>query len=228
MTRGLRRFTLTAHVLSSVGLVGSIASFLALAITALITQQAEIVRAVYPAMDLTARLVILPLAVASLLTGLVQSLGTPWGLFRHYWVVAKLLITVFATVVLYAKLVLIEYAAGLVALPSLPVTELQALGTELVVHATGGLFVLLVPTALSIYKPKGLTPYGCRRQQVRISPTAGVQASTPPIVGGVPSRAGPASITLTLRRAYLYGIVVLIAVLHIVILHANGVGLHGN
>lgn len=46
---------------------------------------AQIVRAVYLAMDLTARFVIVPLCLASLLTGLVSSLGTSWGLFQHYW-----------------------------------------------------------------------------------------------------------------------------------------------
>lgn len=44
--------------------------------------------------------VIVPFSVACLLTGLVQSLGTVWGLLRHYWVIAKLLITVAATVLL--------------------------------------------------------------------------------------------------------------------------------
>ena len=47
--------------------------------------------------------VIVPLAIASLLTGVVQALATPWGLFRHYWVVIKLFLTVFATLVLLAS-----------------------------------------------------------------------------------------------------------------------------
>jgi hypothetical protein len=87
MTSGLRKFALTAHVTSSVGLLGSIAAFLALAVTGITSQDAQMVRAAYPAMALIARLVIIPLAFASLLTGLIQSLGTPWGLFRRYWVV---------------------------------------------------------------------------------------------------------------------------------------------
>ena len=35
-----------------------------------------------------------------LLTGLVVSLGTAWGLVRHYWVLFKLLIAAFCTIVL--------------------------------------------------------------------------------------------------------------------------------
>ena len=45
-------------------------------------------------------LVLVPLSFASLLTGLVQALGTEWGLFRYHWVLAKLLMNVFANVAL--------------------------------------------------------------------------------------------------------------------------------
>ena len=72
----------------------------------------QIVRACYLAMPLIAWLVIVPLAVASLLIGIVQSLGTPWGLFRHWWVLLKLLVTVFATTVLLLKMQLIGTVAG--------------------------------------------------------------------------------------------------------------------
>jgi hypothetical protein len=51
-------------------------------------------------MELTGWYVIVPLAVAALLTGLVMALGTPWGLFRHYWVLISLVLTILATVVL--------------------------------------------------------------------------------------------------------------------------------
>src|SRR6266705_6536215 len=112
MAPSLRKFALIAHVTSSVGLLGSIAAFLALAVAGLTSQDADIVRAAYLAMDLITRFVIVPLAFASLLPGLIQSLGTPWGLFRHYWVLAKLLLTVFVTIVLLIKLELISYAAA--------------------------------------------------------------------------------------------------------------------
>jgi len=164
MTPSLRKFALTAHVTSSVGLLGAIAAFLALAVAGLTGQDAQIVRAAYLAMELTARFVIVPLAFASLLTGLIQSLGTPWGLFRHYWVVVKLLLTVFAAVVLLVKMELIGYAARVAAETTLSRVHLRAAGIQLVVHAAGGLLVLLVPTVLSVYKPPGVTRYGRREQ----------------------------------------------------------------
>lgn len=81
----LRKFVLTAHLTSSVGWLGAIAAFLALAVAGLTSQDEQTVRAAYLAMELTAWFVTVPLALASLLSGLIQALGTPWGMFRHYW-----------------------------------------------------------------------------------------------------------------------------------------------
>jgi hypothetical protein len=160
----LRKFALTLHVMSSVGLLGSIAAFLALAIAGLRGQDAQMIRAAYPAMQVITRFVVVPLAIASLVTGLVQSLGTPWGLFRHYWVVVKLLLTVFAVTIMLLKIALIDHAAHLATESILPYTALRAAGLQLAAHAAGGLCVLLVPLMLSTYKPPGMTRYGWRKQ----------------------------------------------------------------
>jgi len=167
MTPSLRKLLLTAHITFSVGWLGAVAAFLALAITGLTSRDAQMVRTAYSAMELTARFVIVPLALASLLSGLIESLGTPWGLFRHYWVLGKLRLTIFATIVLLAKMPLIGYAARRAAEATLSHADLRAVGIQLAVHATGGLLVLLVVTALSVYKPWGLTRYGRRKQQER-------------------------------------------------------------
>jgi len=145
-------------------LLGAIAGFLALAVAGLTSQDDQMVRAAYQAMELIARFVIVALVFASLLTGLIQSVGTPWGLFRHYWVLAKLLLTVFSTIVLLIKMELISYAARLSAETTLSRADLRAAGLQLVIHASGGLLVLLVPAILSVYKPTGMTRYGWRKQ----------------------------------------------------------------
>ena len=160
----LRRFALTLHVISSVGLLGAIAAFLALAVNGVTNQDEQMVRAAYLAMPSIARFVVVPLAFASLLTGLIQSLGTAWGLFRHYWVLVKLLFTVFAAMVLLLKMELIDYAARLATETTLPQADIREAGIQLVVHAASGLSVLLVPIVLSIYKPQGMTRYGWRKQ----------------------------------------------------------------
>ena len=79
MKPGLRKFALTAHIITSVGWFGAIAAFLALSIAGMTSQDAQLVRAVYLVMGLTTWFVIVPLALASLLTGIVSSLGTKWG-----------------------------------------------------------------------------------------------------------------------------------------------------
>jgi hypothetical protein len=164
MTPGLRKLALTAHVASSVGTLGAVAGFLALAIAGLVAQDVQMARSAYLAMDLTAWFVIAPLVLASLLTGIVQSLGTPWGLFRHYWVVAKLLLNLVVTIVLLLQLDLIGYLANVAADTTFSSADLRGLRISPVIHAAGGLLVLLVPVALSLYKPRGLTRYGWRKQ----------------------------------------------------------------
>jgi len=166
MKPALRKALLTAHITSSVGWLGAVAGFLALAIAGLNSKDAELVRAAYLAMALTARFVIVPLAFASLLTGIVQALGTPWGLFRYHWIVVKLLLTIFATAILLLKMPLIGHAARqATATGSLP--SLSTAGRALVIHSAGGLLVLLAITTLSVYKPWGLTLYGRRKLRER-------------------------------------------------------------
>ena len=167
MTPRLRKFALTAHVTSSVGWLGAVAAFLALAVAGLTSQDAQRVRAAYLAMELTGWSVIVPLSLASLFTGLVQSLGTPWGLFRHYWVLFKLLITVLATIVLLVHMQPITYVAGVAAETTLSRADLRGLRIQLVADAGAALLVLLVATTLSVYKPQGRTPYGPKQHKPR-------------------------------------------------------------
>lgn len=165
MTPRLRKFALTAHVTSSVGWLGAVVAYLALAITGLTSPDAQKVRAVYVAMELIGWYVIVPCSLAALLTGLVESLGTEWGLLRHYWVLVKFLLTVVGTVILLRHMRVVSRMAGIAAeATALSGPDFRALRVPLVVHAAGGLLVLLAATALSVYKPWGRTPYGRRRQ----------------------------------------------------------------
>jgi hypothetical protein len=100
MKPGLRRLALITHLTFSVGWIGAVVSYLARGVAAVTTQDGQMVRAAWTGMDLTGWYVIVPLALASLLTGLVMALGTKWGLFRHYWVLISFLLTIISTVVL--------------------------------------------------------------------------------------------------------------------------------
>jgi hypothetical protein len=161
MPVGLRKFALASHVALSVSLLGAIGSFLALAIVGLATRDPLTVRMAYPAMALTAHDVVVPLAIAALAGGIVQGLGTRWGLFRHYWVVAKLLLTDFATSVLLVKLSMVDFAARAAEGGSFG-GDFSMAQMQLVAHAAGGLLLLLIPVLLSIYKPWGMTRLGLK------------------------------------------------------------------
>ena len=165
MAPRLRKFALTAHVTSSVGWLGAVAGFLALAVAGLISRDAQTVRAVYLVMDLTAWYVIVPLCLASLLTGLVSSLSTTWGLFRHYWILLKILITIPSSLMLLVHMQPISYIAGVAANTPLSIADLHGLKIQLVIESGAAVVMLLVATALSVYKPKGLTRYGWRKQR---------------------------------------------------------------
>jgi len=166
MSPGLRKLALTAHVTASVGWLGAVAGFLALAVAGLTSQDAQMVRGTYLATELTARFVIVPLSFASLLTGLVQSLGTKWGLLRHYWVLAKLLINVFANIVLLIYMPTLKSLEGVAAQTTLSSGDLALLrDPSPVLHSGAALLLLIVATVLGVYKPRGLTRYGWRKQQ---------------------------------------------------------------
>ena len=164
LTPPLRKLALTAHVTVSVGWLGAVAAFLALALTGLSGTEEHVVRSSYVAMDLVTRYVILPLCFASLLTGLVSSLGTPWGLFRHYWVVAKLALTVVGTLLLLLHARPITFLADVAARSTMTAGDHRQLRVQLVFDAGAALLLLLVNTTLALYKPRGLTRYGWRKQ----------------------------------------------------------------
>ena len=155
----LRKFVLILHVTTSVGWVGAIVAYLALDITAVTSPAAPTVRAAYLAMEITAEYAIVPLALASVTIGVVNGLTTPWGLFRHYWVAAKLLLTIFATVVLLQELQTIRYLAD----TATAVADPRDLPGTLV-HSVGGLLILLLTLTVAVYKPRGVTRYGWRKQ----------------------------------------------------------------
>jgi hypothetical protein len=210
MTPGVRKLALTTHVTSSVGWLGAVGAFLALAVAGLASQDAQIVRAAYLAMHLTTWFVIVPLCLAALLTGIVQSLGTPWGLFRHYWVVTKLFLTVLATIILLVHTQPIDRVAAVAAQATLAAGDFRQVRIQLVGDACAALFVLLVTTTLSVYKPWGMTSYGLRKQNEALAtwrPAAKRQVAP-------------------WGRYVLLGAIGL--VLMVLLLHLAGVGLHGH
>jgi hypothetical protein len=162
---GMRKFLLTTHIIFSVGWAGAVAVFLAHAIVGLTTSDNNMMSAAYVAMCLSCWLVIVPANLGSLLTGLVQALCTPWGLFRHWWILIKLILTIGCTILLFLHTSQIGYLAQTAPEPA--GTRLQGLRVEIMYKAAAALLVLMAITAISVYKPWGLTPFGQRKLRER-------------------------------------------------------------
>jgi hypothetical protein len=171
MTPIIRKLVRTAHVTFTLGWLGAVAAFLVLAITGLNSQNPQIVSAAYIAMDLITRFVIVPLSVLPLfVTGPLLSLGTPWGLFRHYWIIIKLIINILSTVILLIHLQPISHLAQAAASETLSLAD-HSLQIQMVFASGAALLALLVATVLAIFKPRGMTSYGWRKQYEQRGPT---------------------------------------------------------
>jgi hypothetical protein len=164
MAPGLRKFALTVHLAFSVGWIGAVVAYLSLSVSALTTQDPLTVRAVWIAKELTGWYAIVPLALATLVTGLVMALGTTWGLLRHHWVLISFVLTVFAVIVLLLRMPAVSLLADMTR-----VADSAALGRleRDLLHPGVGLLVLLVIAGLNVYKPRGMTAYGWRKQHER-------------------------------------------------------------
>ncbi|WP_246032050.1 hypothetical protein [Leptospira fluminis] len=158
MSPSLRKFNLTTHVATSVGWMGAVASFLVLSIAGIASVNAEVVRSSYISMDLVSKYAILPMSLASVLTGLILALGTPWGLFRYYWVFIKFVLGVFATIALILhQFVAISEASKKVMIATVgSFPNPGQFGPQLVFDAALAFLVLLFATLLSVYKPWGM------------------------------------------------------------------------
>ncbi|MCR5882203.1 hypothetical protein LRS03_04745 [Rhizobacter sp. J219] len=154
------RMVFMIHVTTSVAWIGAVACFLALAIVGYTSRHQQVVQAAYISMDLITWFVILPLSLASPVSGIVQGLGTAWGLLRHYWVAVKLFITIPSCVLLLLHMAPTSRLAAASVEGALDDQGAASLRMQIIGDSAAAVFVLLIVTALSVYKPKGLTAAG--------------------------------------------------------------------
>ena len=215
MTPRFQKFALLAHITFSVGWFGAVVPYLALVIAGLTSHDTQVVRAACLSMELIGWYVIVPFSFAALLSGLVMSLGSQWGLFRHWWILAKFLLTIFAVFVLFRHMQDVSRMAKETMLSS-------ADFRPDFIHATGGLLVLITAMTLSVFRPWGMTPYGRRRA----SP---VQSRSRPRGEATPVRE-PVFVTHSARWTRIVGIhaahAAVLVLLLAVILHISGI--HGH
>ena len=158
---GARKLSLSFHLTVSVGWIGAVIAYLCLGTTAVRAEDPELIRSMWSGMEMVGWYVIVPLALASLVTGLVMALGTKWGLFQHYWVTISFGLTVVCVAVLLVHMPSVTSSAE--AARSADAAALQTLGGDLE-HPAIGLAILLAIQVLNLYKPKGLTRHGWRKQ----------------------------------------------------------------
>jgi hypothetical protein len=186
MASGVRKGALVVHVVCSVGWLGGVVASLVLGIGVLAGEDANLVRASALALESVGWWVLVPASFASLTTGLIQSWGTSWGLLRHYWVIIKLVMNVFATGLL---LLYMQTLSALADAARLSVSgDVAALrDPSPTVHAAAAVVLLLVATVLSIYKPRGVTSYGQRAQRRRsgVEPADSSRSGVPAAEDGV-------------------------------------------
>lgn len=177
MSSGARKHILTAHILYSVGWVGAVAAFLGLAIAGYTTADGQLVAGIYASLRVLIWFVIAPLSLLSLASGIIQSLGTPWGLFRHYWVIAKLVLTAGATILLFVHTQVVDRAAGdALAHPGMIGGGMSQVRLQLVVDSAAALVVLILITILGTVKPRGTTPRANARTSDSIALPAQVRS----------------------------------------------------
>jgi uncharacterized membrane protein len=141
----VRRAVLTAHIVASVGLLGDVAALLATAIRAATTDDPELAASAYELMSMFSFVFGIPLSFVALGTGLALGLGSKWGVLRHGWVTAKLLVIV--SVILVGAFVIGPSEAAM--------TDGEGgRETVLIVAAAYDVLALSLATGLSVYKPR--------------------------------------------------------------------------
>lgn len=164
LTGPRRKLALAIHLAVSVGWIGAVLAYVALGVAARNSTDVQTVRGAWVAMEVVGWYVLVPLAIGSLVTGLVMALGTRWGLIRHYWVLFSFALTTLITLVLVLHMPDVSESADVARDAS--GSRLAGLGGDLF-HALLGLTVLVLILVMNVYKPPGLTRYGWRKQAER-------------------------------------------------------------
>ena len=147
------------HTVASVSWLALMLCLLTLATMALTTNDPDTVRSAYRAMGMLGDVLIIPLSLLTLLSGVVLALGTSWGLFRYYWVSTKFWLTLAATVAsIFALTARLHDAVHAVARhPTGPVSAMNLgfLRYNVVIVPSVALMLYLANVMLSVFKPWG-------------------------------------------------------------------------
>ena len=183
-------------------------------------------RSAYLSMEVIGWFVVVPFGLATLAAGLVESLGTPWGLFRHWWVLVKFLLTTGATIVLLRHMSTVTRMAGVAADKMVwSATDFRALQIQLVIHAGGGCWRCWRQRCCRYkWRMTPAPPYGLRKQHERRKVSAAESPSRPES----DSEIGVGYIIKRSRCVYVVGIHAIGLALLFLVVHLTGGGLPGH
>lgn len=162
ISKRTRQLLVFLHVAVSVGWMGAGAANVVLAMTAGYTATDDVRRVCYFLMDQVDVFVIIPLAFAALVSGLLLCWVTPWGLARYWWVLVKLVLTV--VVIVYST-----FGVGVWVEESIDATAAgageSAVAGRLAYGAAVNIVAFLFMTWASVAKPWGTTPWTTLRRR---------------------------------------------------------------
>lgn len=159
-----RKTLVCAHVAVSVSWLGLTLCLMALAVTAMLTDDADTVRAAYRAMKIIGETLVIPVSLTALLTGLWLSLATSWRLFAWRWVTVKFWLTLAAAAAsvfaLRDRLDEAAHVAGAHPVGSVADMHLGFLRYNMVIVPTIATCVYVANVVVSVTKPWGRSGRG--------------------------------------------------------------------
>jgi hypothetical protein len=154
----LRRAVLTVHIVASVAWIGVDLCTLVLAVLGSASRSPTTQRAAFVVLAPLADILLIPLPLLALITGITIALGTPWKLFHHYWVTVSLILTtIAAAAVLFALRPRLLSAAHRARSALDPGAAVGPLRQQIIIASTIALVVLCTITTINVYKPWGRT-----------------------------------------------------------------------
>ncbi|MFG2332163.1 hypothetical protein ACGFMM_21350 [Streptomyces sp. NPDC048604] len=160
----LRKLMLTCHVAISVGWLGLITGMLAMSIAGATTSDAEQQAAMYRTMSMLDEIFLGMTSMFALITGIVVGAGTKWGLMQRRWVMVKFFTTMGVMLLGFSVIHQLILKANELVDAGAPVRggELDTVGWSMAAAAALAVLTLVFMTAVSTYKPWGLTRRGRR------------------------------------------------------------------
>ena len=167
VTPRTKKALVTTHVVFSGSWLGVGVVMVTLSVLGLRSEDVATVRVSYELLELFDMTILPWSSIGAILSGIAVSLTSKWGLVRHYWIAAKLLIAI-AVITSAFGFIHRWVVSAAERSAQLPATSAGIaagggdLGLQLVTAFGVAVFLVAVATVLSVFKPWGVTPFARR------------------------------------------------------------------